>query len=107
MHRTKIGHYLNCKQYQAARKMRHSNTQLRNISYDSERNRYRCEMRIGGKSRTARVKDLDTALKVRSEWESERDALATKRQIEKEKQREETPAFSIERPAGGVVVAFD
>ena len=50
-----------------------SNTGYTNISYDISRNRYRCEMRISGISRTARLNTLQEALTVRSKWIEERD----------------------------------
>lgn len=50
-----------------------SNTGYTNISYDISRNRYRCEMRISGVSRTARLSTLQEALEVRKKWIEERD----------------------------------
>jgi hypothetical protein len=44
------------------KKMRISNTNYKNVSYDKARGRYRIEMRIGKLPRTARVKDLQSAI---------------------------------------------
>ncbi len=83
--------------------MGQSNTGHRNVTYDSTRDRYRCEMRVGKISRTARCKTLKAALEIRAAWAKERDELeanATK----------VTPSggkstFRIERRA--VTVVFD
>ena len=53
--------------------MRQSNTSHRNVTYDSTRDRYRCEMRVGKISRTARCKTLKAALEIREAWAKERD----------------------------------
>ena len=55
--------------------MRQSNTGHRNVTYDSTRDRYRCEMRVGKISRTARCKTLKAALEIREAWAKERDEL--------------------------------
>ena len=56
--------------------MGQSNTGHRSVTYDSTRDRYRCEMRVVGKiSRTARCKTLKAALEVRAAWAKERDEL--------------------------------
>ena len=47
--------------------MRISNTNYKNISFDKARCRYRIEMRIGKLPRTARVKDLESAIIIRNE----------------------------------------
>jgi len=48
--------------------MRISNTNYKNTSYDKARARCRIEMRIGKLPRTARVKDLESAIIIRNEW---------------------------------------
>ena len=53
-----------------------SNTGYTNISFDVSRNRFRCEMRVGGISRTARVTTLEEALLVREQWSVERAQLS-------------------------------
>ena len=55
--------------------MRISNTNYKNISFDKARCRYRTEMRIGKMPRTARVKDLESAIVIRNEWLIERNVL--------------------------------
>ena len=55
--------------------MRQSNTGHRSVTYDSTRDRYRCEMRVGKISRTARCKTLKAALEIRAAWAKERDEL--------------------------------
>ena len=55
--------------------MGQSNTGHRNVTYDSTRDRYRCEMRVGKISRTARCKTLKAALEVRAAWAKERGEL--------------------------------
>jgi len=52
-----------------------SNTGYTNISFDVSRNRFRCEMRVGGVSRTARVTTIEEALIVREQWSAERALL--------------------------------
>ena len=52
--------------------MRESNTGHKNITYDAARDRYRCEMRVGKISRTARCKSLADALEIRDAWAKER-----------------------------------
>ena len=83
--------------------MRQSNTGHRNVTYDSTRDRYRCEMRVGKISRTARCKTLKAALEIRAAWAKERGELEANA-------AEVTPpggksAFRIERRA--VTVVFD
>ena len=57
--------------------MGQSNTGHRNVTYDSTRDRYRCEMRVGKISRTARCKTLKAALEIRAAWAKERDEPAS------------------------------
>ena len=83
--------------------MGQSNTGHRNVTYDSTRDRYRCEMRVGKISRTARCKTLKAALEIRAAWAKERDELEAN-------ESKATPsggktAFSIERRS--VSVIFD
>ena len=83
--------------------MGQSNTGHRNVTYDSTHDRYRCEMRVGKISRTARCKTLKAALEVRAAWAKERDELEAN-------SAKVTPsggkaAFRIERRA--VTVVFD
>ena len=54
--------------------MRESNTGHKNVTYDAARDRYRCEMRVGKISRTARCKSplADDALEIRDAWAKER-----------------------------------
>ena len=83
--------------------MGQSNTGHRNVTYDSTRDRYRCEMRVGKISRTARCKTLKAALEIRAAWAKERDeleAIAAKVTPSGGKS-----AFRIERRA--VTVVFD
>ena len=83
--------------------MRQSNTGHRNVTYDSTRDRYRCEIRVGKISRTARCKTLKAALEIRAAWAKERD--------ESEANESKAPpsggktAVGIERRA--VTVVFD
>ena len=65
------------------KKMRISNTNYKNISYDKARGRYRIEMRIGKLPRTARVKDLQSAILIRDEWLIERNHLNAELAAEK------------------------
>ena len=58
--------------------MRESNTGHKNITYDAARDRYRCEMRVGKISRTARCKSLADALEIRDAWAKERDQLGAR-----------------------------
>ena len=87
--------------------MRVSNTKERNITYDKSRSRYRIEMRCGGKhntiSRTARVKTLEEAIKIRDDWAAQRQE-ASKKAKEAQKAAE-TPAFNIEKKP--VTITFD
>ena len=78
--------------------MRLSNTGCRNITYDSVRDRYRVEMRVGKVSRTARCKTLEAALEIRDSWLEERDEASKSASGEK-------VSFSIERRP--VEVCFD
>ena len=74
-------------------KMRISNTNYKNISYDKARGRYRIEMRIGKLPRTARVKDLQSAILIRDEWLIERNHLNAELAAEKIKLNQ--PEFEI------------
>ena len=58
--------------------MRESNTGHKNITYDAARYRYRCEMRVGKISRTARCKSLADALEIRDAWAKERAELGAR-----------------------------
>ena len=83
--------------------MGQSNTGHRNVTYDSTRDRYRCEMCVGKISRTARCKTLKAALEIRAAWAKERDELEAN-------EPKATPsggktALSTERRA--VTVVFD
>ena len=83
--------------------MRQSNTGHRNVTYDSTRDRYRCEMRVGKISRTARCEAPKAALEIRAAWPKERGELEAN-------SAKVTPsggkaAFRIERRA--VTVEFD
>ena len=83
--------------------MRQSNTGHRNVTYDSTRDRYRCEMRVGKISRTARCKTLKAALEIRAAWAKERDELEAN--AAKVTPSGGKTAFRIERRA--VTVVFD
>ena len=83
--------------------MRQSNTGHRNVTYDSTRDRYRCEMRVGKISRTARCKTLKAALEIRAAWAKERDELEAN--AAKVTPSGGKSAFRIERRA--VTVVFD
>ena len=83
--------------------MRQSNTGHRNVTYDSTRDRYRCEMRVGRISRTARCKTLKAALEIRAAWSKERDELEAN-EAKATPPGGKTP-FRIERRA--VTVVFD
>ena len=83
--------------------MRQSNTGHRNVTYDSTRDRYRCEMRVGRISRTARCKTLKAALEIRAAWSKERDELEAN-EAKPTPSGGKTPS-SIERRA--VTVVFD
>ena len=83
--------------------MGQSNTGHRNVTYDSTRDRYRCEMRVGKISRTARCKTLKAALEVRAAWAKERDELEAN--AAKVTPSGGKSAFRIERRA--VTVVFD
>ena len=83
--------------------MRQSNTGHRNVTYDSTRDRYRCEMRVGKISRTARCKTLKAALEIRAAWAKERDELEAN--AAKVTPSGAKSAFRIERRA--VTVVFD
>ena len=83
--------------------MRQSNTGHRSVTYDSTRDRYRCEMRVGKISRTARCKTLKAALEVRAAWAKERDELEAN--AAKVTPSGGKTAFRIERRA--VTVVFD
>ena len=83
--------------------MRQSNTGHRNVTYDSTRDRYRCEMRVGKISRTARCKTLKAALEIRAAWAKERDELEAN--AAKVTPSGGKSAFHIERRA--VTVVFD
>ena len=85
--------------------MRQSNTGHRNVTYDSTRDRYRCEMRVGKISRTAaRCKTLKAALEIRAAWAKERDELEAN-ESKAAPSSGGKAAFSIERRA--VTVVFD
>ena len=58
--------------------MRESNTGHKNITHDAARDRYRCEMRVGKRSRAARCKTLADALEIRDAWAKERDQLGAR-----------------------------
>ena len=73
--------------------MRISNTNYKNISFDKARCRYRIEMRIGKLTRTARVKDLESAIIIRNEWLIERNVLNA--EIAAEKIKLNKPEFEI------------
>ena len=75
--------------------MRISNTNYKNISYDKARSRYRIEMRIEKLPRTARVKDLESAIIIRNEWLIERNILNA--EIAAEKIKSNKPEFAIIR----------
>ena len=83
--------------------MGQSNTGHRNVTYDSTRDRYRCEMRVGKISRTARCKTLKAALEIRAAWAKERDELEAN--AAKVTPSGGKSAFRIERRA--VTVVFD
>ena len=83
--------------------MRQSNTGHRNVTYDSTRDRYRCEMRVGKISRTARCKTLKAALEIRAAWAKERDELEAN--AAKVTPSRGSSAFRIDRRA--VTVVFD
>ena len=83
--------------------MGQSNTGHRNVTYDSTRDRYRCEMRVGKISRTARCKTLKAALEIRAAWAKERDELEVN--AAKVASSGGSSAFRIERRA--VTVHFD
>ena len=83
--------------------MGQSNTGHRNVTYDSTRDRYRCEMRVGKISRTARCKTLKAALEIRAAWAKERDELEAN--AAKVTPAGGKSAFRIERRA--VTVVFD
>ena len=83
--------------------MRQSNTGHRNVTYDSTRDRYRCEMRVGKISRTARCKTLKAALEIRAAWAKERAELEAN--AAKVTPSGGNSAFRIERRA--VTVVFD
>ena len=83
--------------------MRQSNTGHRSVTYDSTRDRYRCEMRVGKISRTARCKTLKAALEIRAAWAKERDELEAN--SAKVTASGGKVAFRIERRA--VTVVFD
>ena len=83
--------------------MRQSNTGHRSVTYDSTRDRYRCEMRVGKISRTARCKTLKAALEIRAAWAKERDELEAN--AAKVTPSGGKSAFRIERRA--VTVVFD
>ena len=83
--------------------MGQSNTGHRNVTYDSTRDRYRCEMRVGKISRTARCKTLKAALEIRAAWAKERDELEAN--AAKVTPSGSSSAFRIERRA--VTVVFD
>ena len=83
--------------------MGQSNTGHRNVTYDSTRDRYRCEMRVGKISRTARCKTLKAALEIRAAWAKERDELEAN--AAKVTPSGGKTAFRIERRA--VTVVFD
>ena len=83
--------------------MGQSNTGHRNVTYDSTRDRYRCEMRVGKISRTARCKTLKAALEIRAAWAKERDELEAN--AAKVAHSGSSSAFRIERRA--VTVVFD
>ncbi len=83
--------------------MGQSNTGHRNVTYDSTRDRYRCEMRVGKISRTARCKTLKAALEVRAAWAKERGELEAN--AAKVTPSGGKSAFRIERRA--VTVVFD
>ena len=48
------------------------------VTYDAARDRYRCEMRVGKISRTARCKSLADALEIRDAWAKERAELGAR-----------------------------
>ena len=83
--------------------MGQSNTGHRSVTYDSTRDRYRCEMRVGKISRTARCKTLKAALEIRAAWAKERDELEAN--AAKVTPFRGSSAFRIERRA--VTVVFD
>ena len=83
--------------------MGQSNTGHRNVTYDSTRDRYRCEMRVGKISRTARCKTPKAALEIRAAWAKERDELEAN--VAKVTPSRGSSAFRIERRA--VTVVFD
>ena len=83
--------------------MRISNTNYKNISYDKARGRYRTEMRIGKLPRTARVKDLQSAILIRDEWLIERNHLNAELAAEKIKLNQ--PEFEIIRKQ--TIIDFD
>ena len=83
--------------------MPQSNTGHRAVAYDSTRDRYRCEMRVGKISRTARCKTLKAALEIRAAWAKERDELEAN--AAKVTPSGGKSAFRIERRA--VTVVFD
>ena len=83
--------------------MRQSNTGHRNVTYDSTRDRYRCEMRVGKISRTARCKTLKAALEIRAAWPKERAELEAN--VAKVASSGSKAAFNIERRVA--TVAFE
>ena len=83
--------------------MGQSNTGHRSVTYDSTRDRYRCEMRVGKISRTARCKTLKAALEIRAAWAKERDELEAN--AAKVAPSGGKAAFRIERRA--VTAVFD
>jgi hypothetical protein len=82
--------------------MRVSNTNEKNITYDSKRGRYRVEMRVGSLgSRTARLETLAEAIVLRDAWAGERDRI-----VRNDKESiPDSPVFSIEYKP--VLVHFD
>ena len=84
--------------------MRVSNTNEKNITYDSKRRRYRVEMRVGSLgSRTARLETLAEAVVLRDVWAAERDQIV--RNDKENTAFTEAPTFSIEHKP--VLVYFD
>ena len=82
--------------------MRESNTGHKNITYDAARDRYRCEMRVGKISRTARCKSLADALEIRDAWAKERAEIGARGNVAR---KGRAGALLIERRA--VCVVFD
>ena len=84
--------------------MRVSNTNEKNITYDSKRRRYRVEMRVGSLgSRTARLETLAEAIVLRDVWAAERDQIV--RNDKESTVYPDAPVFSIEYKP--VLVHFD